>query len=409
MSNLLKSTVAEMKVLQLSNKPPQPITDGGCIAINNIATGLLDKNIDLKILTVATQKHPFSEDNFTSEFKERTKIEGVFADTRVNIIDAFSALVTSDSYNVSRFFSPDFNKRLIELLETGEFEIVHLESLFMTPYIHTIRKYSSAKIVLRSHNLEHLIWDRLANSTANTAKRLYLKHLASKLKKYEYQTINDVDAIAAISFEDTSRYEILNCRPPLKTIPFGIDLDKYPFEKNEKSIPNSIFHIGSMDWEPNKEAINWLLDDIWPQLEQLDVSLHLAGRKMPGYVSQQASEKLIVHGEVESAVQFMAAHEIMIAPLLSGSGMRVKIIEAMGMGKAVITTKIGAEGIFYKQGYNIIIADTAEDIVTAIKDLIDNPSEIKRIGDNARKLIESHYDNNKIIDNLVAFYQTLLS
>ena len=79
------------------------------------------------------------------------------------------------------------------------------------------------------------------------------------------------------------------------------------------------------------------------------------------------------------------------------------------MGKAVITTKIGAEGIFYKQGDNIIIADTAEDIVTAIKDLIDNPSEIKRIGDNARKLIESHYDNNKIIDNLVAFYQTLLS
>jgi glycosyltransferase involved in cell wall biosynthesis len=398
-----------MKVLQLSNKPPQPITDGGCIAINNIATGLLEKNIDLKILTVATLKHPFSEDNFKSEFIERTKIEGVFVDTRVNIIDAFSALVTSDSYNVSRFFSPDFNKRLIELLETGEFEIVHLESLFMTPYIHTIRKYSSAKIVLRSHNLEHLIWDRLANSTANTAKRLYLKHLASKLKKYEYQTINDVDAIAAISFEDTSRYEILNCTPPLKTIPFGIDLDKYPFKENEKSIPNSIFHIGSMDWEPNKEAINWLLDDIWPQLEHLDVSLHLAGRKMPGYVSQQANEKLIVHGEVESAVQFMATHEIMIAPLLSGSGMRVKIIEAMGMGKAVITTKIGAEGIFYKQGDNIIIADTAEDIVTAIKELIANPSEIKRIGNNARKLIESHYDNNKIIDNLIDFYQTLLS
>ena len=89
--------------------------------------------------------------------------------------------------------------------------------------------------------------------------------------------------------------------------------------------------------------------------------------------------------------------------------MRVKIIEAMGMGKTVVTTKIGAEGIFYKQGDNIIIADTAEDIVTAIKDLMENPSEIKRIGNNARKLIESHYDNNKIIDNLIDFYQTLLS
>ncbi len=398
-----------MKVLQLSNKPPQPIVDGGCIAINNIATGLLEKDIDLKILTVATQKHPFDEANFSNDFLKATTIEGVFVDTRVNIIDAFSALVTSDSYNVSRFFSPDFNKRLIQLLENGNFEIVHLESLFMTPYISTIRKYSTAKIVLRSHNLEHLIWDRLANSTGNTAKRLYLKHLASKLKKYEYQTINEVDAIAAISFEDTSRYELLKCDPPLKTIPFGIDLEKYPFDNNTETVPHSLFHIGSMDWEPNKEAINWLLDDIWPQLAQLDVSLHLAGRKMPGYISQQSNDKLIVHGEVDSAIQFMAAHEIMIAPLLSGSGMRVKIIEAMGMGKAVITTKIGAEGINYTHGVDIIIADTAEEIVAAIKNLINNPNLVKEIGDNARKLIETHYDNDKIIDNLLDFYQTLLS
>ncbi|NOQ74134.1 MAG: glycosyltransferase [Crocinitomix sp.] len=398
-----------MKVLQLSNKPPQPIIDGGCIAINNIATGLLEKDIDLKILTVATQKHPFDESHFTPEFLAATKIESVFVDTRVNIIDAFSALVTSDSYNISRFFSPDFNKRLIQLLEEGEFEIVHLESLFMTPYINTIRKYSEAKIVLRSHNLEHLIWDRLANSTGNTAKRLYLKHLASKLKKYEYQTINEVDAIAAISFEDTYRYELLNCEPPLKTIPFGIDLDKYPFGENTKTVANSLFHIGSMDWEPNKEAINWLLDEIWPQLEQLDVTLHLAGRKMPGYISQQGNAKLIVHGEVDSAVQFMSAHEIMIAPLLSGSGMRVKIIEAMGMGKAVITTKIGAEGISYKHGVNIIIADTAEEIVDAIKNVIKNPALVRKIGDNARKLIETDYDNDKIMDNLIDFYRTLLS
>ncbi|MFT5821869.1 MAG: glycosyltransferase involved in cell wall biosynthesis [Crocinitomix sp.] len=398
-----------MKVLQLSNKPPQPIIDGGCIAINNIATGLLEKGIDLKILTIATQKHPFSENNFTSDFLTATNIEGVFVDTRINIIDAFSALVTSDSYNVSRFFSPDFNKRLIQLLEEVEFEIVHLESLFMTPYIHTIRTYSSAKIVLRSHNLEHLIWDRLANSTGNTAKRLYLKHLASKLKKYEYQTINEVDAIAAISFEDTSRYKLLNCEPPLKTIPFGIDLEKYPFAENTKTVTNSLFHIGSMDWEPNKEAINWLLDDIWPQLADLDVSLHLAGRKMPGYISQQGNDKLIVHGEVDSAVNFMAAHEIMIAPLLSGSGMRVKIIEAMGMGKAVITTKIGAEGISYEHGINIIIADTAEEIVVAIKNLIGNPKLVRLIGDNARKLIETDYDNDKIMDNLIDFYQSLLS
>lgn len=396
-----------MKVLQLCNKPPQPIIDGGCIAINNIANGLLDKGIDLKILTVATEKHPFLPEKFAPQFFEKTKIEGVFVDTRVNIIDAFSALVTSDSYNVSRFFSPDFNKRLIELLEANTYDIVHLESLFMTPYIHTIRKYSDSKIVLRSHNLEHLIWERLANSTGNTAKRIYLKHLSSKLKKYEYRTINEVDGIAAISFEDTTRYQQLKCKAPLLTIPFGIDLSKYPFKKETNATSSTLFHIGSMDWEPNKEAINWLLDDIWPKIDPTKASLHLAGRNMPGYITQQANDGLKIYGEVPSAVEFMAQFDIMIAPLLSGSGMRVKIIEAMGMGKAVITTKIGAEGIMYTNHENIRIANTSKELIQTIKELVENPEEVKRLGDNARQLIELHYDNEKIMDNLVSFYQTL--
>ncbi len=398
-----------MKVLQLCNKPPQPIIDGGCIAINTIANGLILNNIDLKIITIATQKHPFLIDEFSPSFVEKTQIESIFVDTRINIIDAFSALVTSDSYNVSRFFSPDFNKRLIEILEEKDFDIVHLESLFMTPYIHTIRKYSTAKIVLRSHNLEHLIWERLASSTGNTAKRLYLKHLSAKLKKYEYRTINEVDGIAAISFEDTSRYKLLKCKVPLLTIPFGIYLEKYPFNEKTKIEKPTVFHIGSMDWEPNKEAITWLLDDIWPLLKDDEIVLHLAGRKMPSYILEQANEKLVVHGEVTSAIDFMQAYDIMIAPLLSGSGMRVKIIEAMGMGKAVITTKIGAEGINYTNGTDILIAETADEMATSLRGLIANPDEIIRLGKNARQLIEKEYNNVKITDTLIQFYNSIMA
>lgn len=398
-----------MKVLQLCNKPPQPIIDGGCIAINNIATGLLSKDVELKLLTIATQKHPFELEKFSPSFVEKTKIEAVFVDTRINVIDAFSALVTADSYNISRFFSPDFNKRLIQLLEENKFDIIHLESLFLTPYIETIRKYSNAKIILRSHNLEHLIWERLASSTGNTAKKIYLKHLAAKLKKYEYKTLNEVDGIAAISFEDTSRYKQLKCKVPLLTIPFGINLEKYPFKEMDTNKKPTLFHIGSMDWEPNKEAISWLLDEIWPMILNTEVELHLSGRKMPGYILDQSNDKLIVHGEVDNAIAFMDSYDILIAPLLSGSGMRVKIIEAMGMGKAVVTTKVGAEGINYTHNENIIIAETAEEIAKALILLINNPLEVKRVGKNARTLIESEYDNNIIIDNLIQFYQKIIN
>jgi len=103
----------------------------------------------------------------------------------------------------------------------------------------------------------------------------------------------------------------------------------------------------------------------------------------------------------------MGAYDIMIAPLLSGSGMRVKIIEAMALGKVVITTKIGAEGINYKDRENIYIAETSADIINAIKTLSINKDEVKRIGNNARKLIESHYDNSKIMTDLINFYQSI--
>lgn len=381
--------------------------DGGCIAIHTIATGLLSNSVDLKILTISTEKHPFDRAAFPKDFIEKTEIEAVFVDTRVNVIDAFSALVTSDSYNVSRFFSPDFDKRLIQLLQENNYDYVHLESLFMTPYISTIRSFSTAKIVLRSHNLEHLIWERIANSTANTAKKIYLKHLAAKLKKYENKTINEVDGIAAISYEDTERYKLLKCNVPLVTIPFGIDLEKYPHHSSPEANTKRLYHIGAMDWEPNKEAINWLLDDIWPAITDPTVELHLAGRKMPGYIFKLADERLLIHGEVNSAIDFMAENDILIVPLLSGSGMRVKIIEAMGMGKAVITTKIGAEGINCKHLHNIYIANTQEELIEGINYLTTHPEETKKIGKNARLLIEKEYDTKTIMTNLIAFYHTL--
>jgi len=394
-----------MKVLQLCNKPPIPLIDGGCIAINNIAQGLLDKKIEVKILTASTEKHPFKPKEIPEEFKRLTNIEGVFLDTRVNVIDAFSALVTADSYNVNRFFSPDLNKRLIELLKETEFDIVHLESLFMTPYIPTIRSHSSAKVILRSHNLEHLIWERLAHSTGNTAKRMYLKHLASKLKKYEQKTINEVDGIAAISFEDTKRFKDFKCAKPLVTIPFGIDLKDYNIKEDNRSTSTKVFHLGAMDWEPNKEAINWFVDSIWPEIQNEDISFHLAGRSMSSRMQKLSTKNFIVHGEVDSAAEFMQDHDIMVVPLLSGSGMRIKIIEAMALGKAVISTTVGAEGIAYENGKNIIIADSASDFSKAIVDLSKNPNKVKKLGENARQLIETQYDNALIIEKLISFYQ----
>ncbi|MBL7898188.1 MAG: glycosyltransferase [Crocinitomicaceae bacterium] len=398
-----------MRILQLCNKPPLPKIDGGCIAIYNISEGLLTAEQDLQILTVSTEKHPFLADAYSAEFLTATKMDAVFVDTRVNIIDAFSALVTSDSYNISRFFSTDFDRLLENRLKSEPFDIVQLESLFMTPYISTIRRNSLAKIVLRSHNLEHIIWERLANTSGNQAKKLYLRHLASKLKTYEKRTINDVDGIAAISFEDTRRFTELKCSVPLITIPFGIDLKKYPAGNYQKKNHLQLFHIGAMNWGPNLEGINWFLDEIWNDLKELPVELHLGGREMPNSILKLADTKLKIYGDVPDAISFMQQSDVMVVPLLSGSGMRVKIIEGMALGKIVITTTVGAEGIDCENGVHLLIADTPDEFYKHAKSLAENPDLCERISSNARKLVESKYDNNKIILELISFYEKLLN
>ena len=309
-----------MKILQLCHKPPFPPKDGGCIAMNNVTQGLIAAGHEVRLLTIYTHKHDLELDKLSKEYVEATQIKGVFVDTRVNLVDAFSTLITQDSYNISRFFSTDFDIILSNIIKREKFDIIHLESLFMTPYIGTIRRHSKSKVVLRSHNLEYIIWERVAAGTKNLAKKAYLKYLSGQLKKYELDVITRMDGIAAISVDDKRKYESIGLQKPLINIPFGIDLDGY--SENESTPEPALFHLGSMDWRPNLEGVLWFLEDIWPSIHQKfpDLKFYLAGRNMPEHIEQLNIPNVIVLGEVDDAKEFMKSKQIMVVPLLSAGG-----------------------------------------------------------------------------------------
>ena len=392
-----------MRVLQICHKPPYPHIDGGCIAIKNISQGLIDKFDKIKILTISTQKHPFKKEEFPESFLEKSKIEHVFVDTKLNIVDAFSNLVTYDSYNISRFFSPDFNALLIKSLRAESYDLVILESLFTTPYIQTIRSYSSAKIVLRSHNLEHIIWKRLANETHNPAKKIYLNLLSNQLKKYELNVINDVDGIACISVEDEKKYKSLDYNKPIICTPFGLDINEYVPEDKKTHEEIKFFHLGSMDWKPNLEGVSWLVENVWPKIKREipNAELHLAGKNMPNWFLDEKFEGIVNHKEVENAIEFMNSMDIMLVPLFSAGGIRVKIIEGMALSKPIISTSIGAEGIEHNQ--NIKIANSEDEFIIQAKSLVNDFDYAKKLGQLARIHVSSLYDNEKIVDNLIKF------
>lgn len=396
-----------MRILQLCHKPPVPAVDGGCIAMNNISQGLMDAGHKVRILTIYTHKHDFMPEIMSEEYLNATNIEGVFVDTKLNVVDAYSSILTSDSYNVSRFFSTDFDIKLTRILKSETFDVIHLESLFMTPYIGTIRRFTKASIVLRAHNLEFVIWEKIAKGSGNFLKKLYLTYLSKKLKKYELKIMNEVAGVASISDEDKKRFQSLGVHTPIINIPFGIDYHHYQIqETGEPEL--ALFHLGSMDWSPNVEGISWFLNEIWPKVHanKPTLKLYLAGRNMPEYFTKGNWPNVHVIGEVEDAKAFMQSKAIMIVPLLSAGGVRVKIIEGLALGKAIISTSIGAEGIDCNHDEQMLIADSVGEWVKGISRLIEEPGLLKKLGE-AGKNHTKKFDNSAIINDLVDFYKSL--
>lgn len=375
--------------------------------MNSIITGLLEAGHQVKILAVNSKKYNVSIDDIPEDYRLKTGIELIDVDLRVKPLNAFKNLFSKKSYHLERFISKDFTKRLTEVLESDTYDVVQLETLFMTPYVETIRKHSKALVVLRAHNVEHLIWERIAKGTRFFLKRAYINHLAKTLKNYELSAISQVDGIAAITRKDAAYFRKY-CATTTIDIPYGVYPDAFTpnYEIEEKP---SFYHIGSMNWIPNEEGIRWFIDNCLEAVTAKvpDFVFHLAGRNMPEWLKELNNPHVDVIGEVPDAKEFVANHDVAIVPLLSGSGIRIKIIESMAMGKAVITTMVGAEGILYDEDVNIIIAENKAQMAEAIRRINENPAKAVEIGKAARKLVEEVYDNRKITERLLLFYSQI--
>ena len=396
-----------MKILLLCNKPPYPASEGGPMAMNSIITGLLEAGHQVKILAINSEKYHVKDSDIPDEYKQKTGIELIDVDLNIYPMQALLNLFSKKSYHVERFISEDFKTRLAEILEKEQFDVVQLEMLFMTPYVETIRQHSKAMIVLRAHNVEHKIWERIAKETKVFFKRWYINHLAKTLKEYELNALESVDGVAAITRKDAAFFRKY-CSKPIIDIPYGI----YPEEftpKYEIEGKPKFYHIGSMNWMPNEEGIRWFIDEVLPKtVEKVpDFVYHLAGRSMPEWLTSIKDPHIDVIGEVPDAKEFVSQHDVALVPLLSGSGIRIKIIESMAMGKTVITTRVGAEGILYDEDVNLIIAENKAKMVEAIRSINENPQTAIEIGKAARKLVEETYDNRKIIARLLMFYEQI--
>lgn len=331
-------------------------------------------------------------------------------DTRVSVIEAVSNLFTNNSYNIDKYYNAGFEKLLVSNLAEHDYDIIQFEGIFVAPYLNVIRRHSKAKVIFRAHNIEHQVWQKLAQQKSDPFKRWYLQLLARRIKKYELELLNKFDGIVVFTRQDKASVLSFGVKAPLAVLPIGIDLTLYKPDHSKTEFP-SLFFLGSLDWLPNREGIEWFMDNFHKELTSgsLNAKFYVAGHNIPEqFDDYEVLGKVFIHGEVDDALEFVNSKAIMIVPLLSGGGMRVKIVEGMAMEKCIISTSLGAEGINIEDGKNIIIANNTDDFYRAIKKCITDEHYCNEIGRNARQLIEEQHDVNAITGQLADFYQSLI-
>jgi glycosyltransferase involved in cell wall biosynthesis len=391
-----------MRILQLCHKPPFPPVDGGCAAMAAVTNGLIEQKVNLWTFSIATPKHPFNLSFFPKEIQ--SKSFSFYINTNIHFIDALKALIKNKSYNISRFYDKNLSKQLIELIKNEKIDLVHIDGLYAMPYADDIKAKTKAKIILRSHNIEHHLWEQKANIEKNIFKKIYLKILANQLKQYEIKSFREADGIISISSNDSNFIQQCGIQTKLITIPIGI-----PEKKIINNTSNAIYHIGAMNWQPNIDGLDWFLNNVWPLVISKipTAELHLAGRNMPTkkYL-QYPNTKL--YGEVKSAEEFAADKGIMIIPVHQASGIRIKLAEAMMMSKAIVSTKIGASGIEKLSNNEILLADDADNFARHLINLINDNDLKNQLSKQAHSFALNYFEQNACSKKIIDFYTEIL-
>ena len=194
-----------------------------------ITQGLLENGVEVKVLTASTRKHPIRLDDLSDAYLDATHLEAVDIETGFDLRDAYISFLNRDSYNISRFYAHHYAMVLKRALSRRRYDVVHLESLYTTPYIETIRRYApNALISLRSHNHEYQIWEQRWKSSRNPLARLALRHLSKTLERYEKDILKDIDVIVSISEKEAQGYREWGFDGDIHVADFGIDLSTRP-------------------------------------------------------------------------------------------------------------------------------------------------------------------------------------
>ncbi len=373
------------KILQICYRPPLPSKDGGTIVMSDLFKNLNDDNNNRVFqFIISTSKHPIEE-----EYYNRQKSFSSFINTSFQlkkILDYYPNAI------LTRFKHQTLIDDLKKYIEKVKPDIIIADGLYSL-YITSLLKNKSIfdKVYYRAHNIEHLIWERKLNSSVNFLKKIILNPIIKKFKKEEAKLISLLkNPILYISKKDK---EILKSNG----VVVNFDVPKIETLVDKPPLKN-IFFIGAMNWGPNIDGIKDFVSKEWDQIYNHDPELtfYIAGRNYEPTPELENKKGIKILGEINKLEEIYNKGQITIIPIWYGSGIKVKIIEALRAGKCIITTPLGVEGIDITHNKNIIVCNTNEEIKKSLFKLIKNPEKVESISKSAKKFADNFFNGDLI-------------
>jgi len=365
-----------MKILWVKAGKLLPVDTGGKIRSYNILRGLVKRN-DVTLLSYYGGAR---DTGYEKEIAEHIPgaVTVCTGTPDSSVIDYVRRLANPAPYAVTKFTSPTVQTKVASLLEERRFDVAVCD--FLAASLNFPRVLETPTVLFQ-HNVESSLWQRQARHEPNLAKRAAFKLEAAKMSRYERAAVTRFHHVIAVSDGDRELMSAMTDASRISVVPTGVDLSQFDSAGLEKSSEPLVIFVGSMDWEANIDAMDYFCREIWPVVTTKvpGARLRIVGRNPHARVKRLAGDSIEVTGTVASVIEHYQEAAVNIVPLRVGGGTRLKIYEAMAMGKATVSTSIGAEGLDVNDGRDILIADSSEKFAESVISLLADASTRARI------------------------------
>jgi len=387
-----------MKILWVKAGKLLPVDTGGKIRSYNILRRLAAQH-DVALLTYyGGLRDRAYEREIADHLPVAMTIHTGAPDTNVlaSAMDYLRQLPSPAPYAVKKFTSNAVQSTIADLLAGDHFNVAVCDFLSASLNFPPV---TSTPTVLFQHNVESALWNRQADHEPNPVKRFAYKLEAAKMQHYESAALRRFDHVIAVSDSDREIMNTMTGESRISVVPTGVDLGLYQSAVRQDANEPLVVFLGSMDWEANIDAVEYFCRDAWHRVRAAvpGARFRIVGRNPHPRIKRLASDSVEVTGTVSSVIEHLSEAAVVVVPLRVGGGTRLKIFEAMAMGKAVVSTSIGAEGLDVHHDRDILLADTAEGFAQRTIELLSDRKLRQRIERAASKLA-AQYDWSVIAD-----------